>query len=55
MLLMYGQPMHAFDLNALPEAEVHVRRAHDKEAIKTLDGVAREASADCHCFRGMKL
>ena len=46
MLLMYGQPMHAFDLNALPEAEVHVRRAHDKEAIKTLDGVAREASAD---------
>ncbi|CAM4303250.1 phenylalanine--tRNA ligase subunit beta [Weissella hellenica] len=46
MLLMYGQPMHAFDLNALPAAEVHVRRAADKEQIKTLDGVEREASAE---------
>ena len=46
MLLMYGQPMHAFDLNALPEPEVHVRRAHDKETIKTLDGVTREAAAE---------
>ena len=46
MLLMYGQPMHACDLNALPEPEVHVRRAHDKEMIRTLDGVTREAAAE---------
>jgi phenylalanyl-tRNA synthetase beta chain len=45
MLLMYGQPLHAFDYDALPSHDINVRLAKQGEAIKTLDGVERMANA----------
>ena len=44
MLLTYGQPLHAFDLDTLPSKDIAVRTAKPAEKIKTLDGVEREAS-----------
>ena len=38
---MLGQPLHAFDLNTLPEREITVRAAHDGEKMLTLDGKER--------------
>ena len=37
VMLMLGQPLHAFDLNTLPEREITVRAAHENEHITTLD------------------
>lgn len=37
VMLELGQPMHAFDLQAI-EDEIHVRYAHDGETIKLLNG-----------------
>ena len=37
VMLMIGQPLHAFDLNTLPEREITVRAAHDNEKMITLD------------------
>lgn len=37
-----GQPLHAFDLTKLDEAEIVVRFAKTGEALKTLDGVERK-------------
>ncbi|MCW0952489.1 phenylalanine--tRNA ligase subunit beta [Weissella ceti] len=45
MLLTYGQPLHAFDYNNLPEKALHVREAVAGEKITTLDGQDREAAA----------
>lgn len=45
MLLGFGQPMHAFDLNKLEGQSIVVRRAHENEKIKTLDGVERTLKA----------
>jgi len=45
MLLTYGQPLHAFDYNNLPEKELHVREAVAGEKITTLDGQERETAA----------
>lgn len=38
VMLEYGQPMHAFDLDFLEGHEIVVRRANDGEEITTLDG-----------------
>ncbi len=38
VMLEYGQPMHAFDLNFLEGREIVVRRARNGEEIVTLDG-----------------
>jgi phenylalanyl-tRNA synthetase beta chain len=38
VMLEYGQPMHSFDYRCLSGHEIHVRRAAEGEAIKTLDG-----------------
>jgi len=43
MLLMYGQPLHAFDFDSLPSHDLHVRTARVDEKIKTLDDVERTA------------
>jgi phenylalanyl-tRNA synthetase beta chain len=40
-----GHPTHAFDLDKL-EGKIIVRRAHDGETIKTLDGVDRKLTKD---------
>jgi len=38
LLLDQGQPLHAFDLDLVPERRIVVRRARDGEALRTLDG-----------------
>ncbi len=41
MLLGFGQPMHAFDLEKLARSTIVVRKTRGEELIKTLDGVDR--------------
>ena len=45
VMLMLGQPLHAFDLNTLPKREITVRSAADGERIVTLDGKERVMTA----------
>lgn len=42
ILLLHGQPLHAFDLDHIAEGKIIVRRAAAKEKIRTLDDVERE-------------
>lgn len=42
----YGQPMHAYDLNALAGRKIIVRRAEDGEKFVTLDGQERNLDND---------
>ena len=46
LLLEFGQPTHAFDLELLPAGRIVVRRARDGERMRTLDGVERVLSSD---------
>jgi len=46
VLLEFGQPLHAFDLAKLRGGSIHVRRAMAGEKLDTLDGEARELSAE---------
>jgi len=41
MLLGFGQPMHAFDLEKIARSTVVVRKTRGEELIKTLDGTDR--------------
>ncbi|HMD51780.1 MAG TPA: phenylalanine--tRNA ligase subunit beta, partial [Solirubrobacteraceae bacterium] len=41
VMLLTGQPMHAFDLDRVAGARLTVRRAHDGERVETLDGQTR--------------
>jgi phenylalanyl-tRNA synthetase beta chain len=41
-----GQPLHAFDADAIAGGAIHVRRAHSGEELTTLDGVTRELHVD---------
>ena len=41
VMLMLGQPLHAFDLNTLPAREITVRAARNGETMQTLDGKER--------------
>ena len=45
-LLLFGQPLHAFDYDKLDSKEIYVRRATDKEELTTLDGVKRELTTE---------
>lgn len=40
-----GQPLHAFDLNAIDGKEVNVRFANENEKLITLDGTERQLTA----------
>lgn len=46
ILLEFGHPMHAFDLDRVRGARIVVRRAEAGEPFTTLDGVARRLDAD---------
>ncbi len=46
VLLGFGQPMHAFDLDRVRGGRIGVRRARAGEPFTTLDGVARSLDAD---------
>lgn len=46
ILVEYGQPMHAFDINYLKNHEIIVRRAENGEKIKTLDGNDRVLNSE---------
>ena len=45
VMLLLGQPLHAFDLNTLPAREITVRSARDGEKIVTLDDKERLLTA----------
>jgi phenylalanyl-tRNA synthetase beta chain len=46
VMLLTGQPLHAFDLDRMAGPAVVVRRAHDGEPVTTLDGQARVMDAE---------
>lgn len=41
VMLEYGQPMHAFDFDKLPNTNIVIRKAYGNETIQTLDGIDR--------------
>jgi phenylalanyl-tRNA synthetase beta chain len=41
VMLLCGQPLHAFDLDRIAGRELHVRRAGKNEQVETLDGQTR--------------
>ena len=46
VMLLTGQPLHAFDLDRVAGGRLVVRRARDGEKIETLDGQVRTLDAD---------
>ncbi len=46
VMLLTGQPLHAFDLDRVAGGKLTVRRAREGEALTTLDGIARTLDPD---------
>jgi len=46
VMLEFGEPLHAFDLDRLNGRKIVVRQAYDDEKLTTLDGVVRELNTD---------
>jgi phenylalanyl-tRNA synthetase beta chain len=46
VMLLTGQPLHAFDLDRVAGARLTVRRAEDREQVQTLDGQTRSLDHD---------
>ncbi|MGK2932812.1 MAG: phenylalanine--tRNA ligase subunit beta, partial [Solirubrobacterales bacterium] len=46
VMWLTGQPMHAFDLDLVPDGALFVRSAKDGEKVTTLDDEVREVSSD---------
>ncbi len=46
VMLLTGQPLHAFDLDRVEGATLTIRRARDGEQIETLDGQTRTLDSD---------
>ncbi|MBI2895152.1 MAG: phenylalanine--tRNA ligase subunit beta [Deltaproteobacteria bacterium] len=46
VLLEFGQPLHAFDLDRLAGPRIVVRRARPAETMQTLDGIGRQLTDD---------
>ena len=45
-MLLFGQPLHAFDYDKLGSQEIVVRHAKDAETMVTLDGETRNLTSD---------
>ena len=46
ILLLFGQPLHAFDYDKLGSQEILVRRGHEGEELVTLDGETRKLTPE---------
>ncbi|MCR4938262.1 MAG: phenylalanine--tRNA ligase subunit beta [Lachnospiraceae bacterium] len=46
VMLEYGQPMHAYDMDKLAGSRIVVKRAEDGESFVTLDGAERKLDKD---------
>ncbi|MHC5215142.1 phenylalanine--tRNA ligase subunit beta [Enterococcus sp. LJL128] len=46
ILLLFGQPLHAFDYDKLNSKKILVRRAKEQEKMTTLDGGERQLSSE---------
>lgn len=46
VMLEWGQPLHAFDLDSVHQQTIRVRQAKEGETLVTLDGEQRELTAD---------
>ena len=46
VMLEFGQPLHGFDYDLVRQQHIIVRRAHEGEAMKTLDDVNRKLTPD---------
>jgi phenylalanyl-tRNA synthetase beta chain len=50
VMLELGQPLHAFDLDTIPDGKIVVRQAKPGERVTTLDGVERDLPAETLCI-----
>ena len=50
VMMEYGQPMHAYDLDHVAGHKIIVRRAEDGEEFQTLDGQFRKLDKDKFFF-----
>ena len=46
VMLEYGRPMHAYDLDTISGRQIIVRRAEDGDEFETLDGQMRKVDSD---------
>ncbi len=46
LMELYGQPLHAFDADAIVGGTITIRHAHDGEALTTFDGTERTPGTD---------
>jgi phenylalanyl-tRNA synthetase beta chain len=46
VMLLTGQPLHAFDLDRIAGAQLTIRRAREGETVQTLDGQTRRLDSD---------
>lgn len=46
VMMEYGQPMHAYDLDAIEDKKIIVRRAENNSTFVTLDGQKRNVDSD---------
>jgi phenylalanyl-tRNA synthetase beta chain len=46
VMLEFGQPLHGFDYDLVPEHTIIVRRAHENETVTTLDDVKRKLTPE---------